>query len=270
MSVTLVLKHELRRSLRNRELPGMVFMLAFVYGALGLFYALQLHGAGQDTIDFLTFPVLVTLLLAPMVGLLLGNNMVSKPREDGRLRLMFGQPVSRTSVFLGGYLARATVVALSFAAAAVTALAVASALGAPLDTDLYLGFTAFTCLLALAYLGISVSVSAVYRTTSWTTFTVFSVFVVFVVVWRFVPDAVVLVTGGLRMPETTPAWTELAGAVSPSVSYEVLIQLQLEGITDVPGGAERYTDPTLYVVLLAVWIVVLPAFALWRFRSTDL
>lgn len=269
MSLLLVFRQQLREANRTRELPGIVLLFVLIYGLLGLYHGAIYADAGNDTTDFLLFPWMVSLLLVPMVGLLLGNNLVSGPREDGRLRLVFGQPVSRVAFFLGGYLASALVLVLAVAAGGLTMIAAIAALGTAVDVGAILTFVGLSILVGLAFTGIAVSISAFARTTDWTAFAMFAAFLVFVIVWRLVPSGVVFVANGFEWPASDPAWLDPAEGLSPSVAYDFLLA-ELTDVDVLLGSASQVTEPALYLGLLLLWTVLLPAASLWRFTATDL
>lgn len=269
MNTLLIVRRTVRESVRDREFPGVVFLFVFVFGALGAYYSYLEGNAGWDTAAFLRFPLYVSMILVPMVGVLLGNDLVAGPREDGRLRLLLGQPISRLSVLVGGYVAKAIVLVVSIAAGGLAAVVASRALGSSLAVDVFGRFVLLTIGLGLAYLGVSVAISALFRSTEWTTFAIFSVFLVFVLVWRFVPSGIALVGNGLEFPETQPAWVALAEGLSPSIAYEYLVDTYVVAET-VPSRPNADSTPAISTAVLLWWIGLVPALAYWRFRSTDL
>lgn len=268
MTLRLVVRQSLRESWRNRELPGIVILFVVMFGLLGLVYG-QFMGSDAWTVDrFMLVPLYISALFVPMIGIVLGNNLVAGPREDGRLRLVLGQPLSRSAFVTGQYLAKATILTLAVGLGGLAFVAVALAVGPPLDVGQFGLLTLLTIGLGLAYLGIAVAVSTVYRTTDWTTFTMFSVFLVLVLVWRLVPAGALFVTNGFSFPESAPAWTTLAEGLSPSVAHEFLFDLLIaDAAISTPDGTG---SPALYLGVLLAWIVAVPLAATWRFRSRDL
>lgn len=269
MSWSLITRQTVRRTVRTREFPGIVAMFALVFvglGAVSTYFVTSSSAWGPET--YVQIPLYISIVLVPMIGLLLGNNVVAGPREDGRLRLVFGQPVSRLSFVVGSYLAKASILVCGLLVGGVTFLGTVYALGGDPAVDVFAGFLALTTALGLAYFGISFAVSSWLRTTDWTTFTTFSAFLVFVLVWRFVPVGLLFVLNGLAFPETEPAWVTHAAALSPSVTYEYLVDgfvladvapTSLGGVSPLPTGA-----------LLCFWVLGLPGIAYWRLRTTDL
>jgi ABC-2 type transport system permease protein len=269
MSWLLVARQRLRESWRSRELPSYVVVFAAVFGAIGAFYARVVAPDGGGTSQFLSLPVLLSIPLVPAVGILLGNDVVAGPREDGRLRLLLGQPVSRTDVVGGGYAAKAVVLLATFAAAGVATLLVTALLGTTFPADVLARLLLLAAGLGVAYLGIAVAASATFRTTSATTVATFGAFLLFVVFWRFIPDGVAYAANGFEPLAATPPWVDLANGLSPSLAFEYLVDAYLEA-ENVPSGPTHYDEPLIYVGVLLWWGVALPALAAWRFAGADL
>lgn len=269
MNWPLVARQHLRESWRSRELPAYAAVFAVLFGALGAFYARVVVADGGGTGVFLSLPVLLSIPLVPVVGILLGGDTVAGPREDGRLRLVLGQPVSRSDVVVGGYAAKAAVLLVTLAAAGVATLLVTALLGATFPVDVLGRFLLLAAALGVAYLGIAVAAGATLRTTSETTVAKFAAFLLLVVFWRFFPGGVAYAVNGFEPLATTPPWVDLATGLSPSLAFEYLVDAFLDA-ENVPSGPTHYDDPLIYVAVLAFWSVVVPALAVWRFNATDL
>lgn len=269
MSWLLVARQRLRESWRGREFPSYVVVFAGLFAAIGAFYARVVAPGGGGTSQFLTLPVLLSIPLVPAVGILLGNDVVAAPREDGRLRLVLGQPLSRTDVAVGGYAAKALVLLVGFAAAGAATLLVTALLGTTFPVAVLARFLLLAAALGVAYLGIAVAASATFRTTGATTRATFGAFLLFVVFWRFVPDGIAFAANGFEPLAATPPWVDLANGLSPSIAFEYLVDAFLEA-ESVPSGPTHYDEPLIYVGVLLWWGVVLPALATWRFNVTDL
>lgn len=269
MNWPLLARQQLRESLRSRELPAYVAVFAVVFGALGAFYARVVVPGGGGTGTFLTLPVLLSIPLVPVVGILLGGDIVAGPREDGRLRLVLGQPLSRTDVVIGGYVAGAAVLLSTLFAAGLATFLVSTLLGAGFPVDVLARFTLLAAGLGTAYLGIAIAAGATIRTTSRTTVAKFGAFLLFVVFWRFIPSSVAYAANGFEPLATKPPWVDLWKGLSPSIAFEYLVDMFLEA-ENVPSGPTYFDNPVIYVAVLFVWSVVAPALATLRFNATDL
>lgn len=270
MSVGLIARQTLREAWRNRELPGIVSLFVIIFGLLGVVFTEFVGSDAWDMDRFLQVPLFVCIVLVPMIGIVLGNDVVSGPREDGRLRLVLGQPISRAAFVVGNFLARAVTLVLALLLGGLAFIGVALLLGAPLDVPLFVRFILLTIPLGLAYLSIAITVSALFETSDWTTFAMFSVFLVFILLWRLVPAGVVFVTNGFEFPETAPAWMTLAEGLSPSVAFEFLFDSLLGTDAAIISTADGIGSPAVFAGVLFAWIVFVPALATWRFRTTDL
>lgn len=269
MNWLLLTRQHLRESWRSRELPAYVAAFAFLFGALGAFYARIVVPGSGGTAQFLSLPVLLSIPLVPVVGILLGGNVVAEPREDGRLRLVLGQPLSRTDVVVGGYVAKAIVLLATLLAAGLGTLLVSTLLGTGFPADVLARFTLLAAGLGMAYLGFTIAAGATLRSASGTTTAKFGAFLVFVIFWRFLPRGFAYVANGFEPLASTPPWVDLAKGFSPSIAYEYLVDAFLEA-ENVPSGPTHYDDPLIYLGVLFVWAVVVPALATWRFNATDL
>lgn len=262
MSVRLVARATLRESNRGMELPLLVAMFAALFAVVGV-----LSGASSGSVgDLVDILAAVCALVVPIVGLMLGQPAIAAKREDGRLRLLFGQPIGRTGYLAGTYLAKAIVLLLALAAGVIGAIVAFVGVGGSFAVDPVLRLAAWTALLGLAYLGLAVAFSATSRTTRWATFNMLGLYLGLVFVWRLAPHLVLLLGNGLSFPETVPPWVDLVSGLSPSVAFERL--LGFNGVEFFE--ATNYTSTEFSLAVLAVWIVLIPALGCWRFVSTDL
>lgn len=262
MSVFLVARLALRESHRGRELPLLLAMYGLLFGLIGALVGFSTDGP-EELVAILGA---VTALTLPIVGLMLGQPTVAARREDGRLRLLFGQPISRTSLVVGMYLAKALVVVAAFGIGVLATMIVFTAVGGSLDVGSILRFGVWGCLLGLAYLGIAMAFSAASETTRWSTFNMLGLYLALVFVWRLAPHLVLLATNGLSFPETIPPWVDLVSGLSPSVAFERLLGFNGFEFFE----ASHYLSTEFSLAVLAGWIIVIPLLGILRFRSADL
>lgn len=269
MNWRLVARQSLRESYRNWELPALVGLFTFVFGVVGYRVGRFAVDSARSMDALIGFLILLTTVLVPAVGLMIGQAAVAGQREDGRLRLVLGQPLSRREFVVGQYVAKAAVLCCAIVVAALALLLVSSVFGGGLlPVGTLLPFVALTVLLGLAYLGIAIALSSVLRTTTWTGPLAFGIFLLFLFVWRAVPDGILYLLNGFSSPSTTPAWTETVIGFSPSVAYERLLTATLDlGSTTIVTASGSTLVASL---VLLWWIVLLPALAIYRFDSTDL
>lgn len=266
MNWPLVLRKDLRDAADQYLLHTGVGTFGLLFGAVAWF-ATRGPATPMPLVEGPLF--WVSSVLVPAFALMSANETIAAKRADGRLRLVFGLPISRLDVVVGSYLGRALVIAASLLAGVATAAVVVQFRGDTLLEAATLGFAALTLLLGLAYLGIAVGLSAALRSTKWVTVLVFAIFLAFAFVWRFVPTGVVYAANGMELPATMPDWAELVAALSPSVAYENLMRAYVFA-GPAPDPAAWFLEPWVNAVVLAAWAVLVPLFGYRRFDGTDL
>jgi Cu-processing system permease protein len=158
-----IAQRELREALRNKWL--WFYTLGFAGLALALSQAglasagyAGLGGFGRTAASLIN----ALLLFVPLMGLSVGAGTLAGDRERGTLLYLLAQPVSRAEVFwgkaLGAALALTVALALGFA---VSGLGLATAGDADLAT--YAALVGYSVLLALAALGLGLTLSALTR-----------------------------------------------------------------------------------------------------------
>lgn len=264
MNWFLVAKQSVRESFRSRELLSLVALFGLMFGAVGLLVGN--NSSGNATDDLVDILLVASGLIVPIAGLMLGQPAISAKREDGRLRLLFGQPISRTALVLGSYVGNVIVLAASLCAGVAAAVVGYLALGGGLDVQQIGAFLLGSIGLGVAYLGFSIAASSASRTTRWATFNMLGVYLLFIGIWRMGPHAVLFFSNGMTFPGEIPGWADLVAGLSPSVAFERLFGF--DGIEFFE--ASSYTGAEFSVVVLAAWALVFPMIGLLRFRSADL
>lgn len=266
MNWPLIFRKDLRDAYDQYLLQTGVAMFALLFG----FIAWAATRGPQMPMPLVEGPLFwVSAVLVPAFALMSANETVAAKRLDGRLRLVFGLPISRRDVVVGSFLGRAVVLAASLLAGVAAAAIVVHVRGDTLLEAATLGFVGLTLLLGLAYLGIAVGLSAGIRSTKWVTVLVFAIFLVFAFVWRFVPTGAVYMANGMELPATMPDWAGLVSGLSPSVAYENLMRTYVfAGST--PDPAAWFLEPWVNVAVLAGWIVLVPLVGYRRFDRSDL
>lgn len=263
MNLALVVKQSLREAVRGHQVTVLAAMFGIVFGAVGLLVGSFDPGNTDSLRDLL---LVATALVVPLVCLMLGNPVVAKKREDGRLRLLLGQPIARQTFVLGSYVANAIVLAAASVLGLAAALAGHAVLGG-VAVPAFAGPLAIgTIGLGTAYLGLAVGISAASSTTKWATLNMLGIYLLLVGLWRIVPYFAVFASNGFSFPEGIPAWADLLAGLSPSVAFE-----RLFGFYGVEfATAQSYTSTEFSVAVLLGWTVAVPAVGVWRFVRTDL
>lgn len=263
MTLTLVVRQTLRESLRNREFPSTVATCCLAFGIAGLLAGWLGGAAGIGLPELLLG---VASLTVPFLGLQLGYETLARRREDGRLRLLLAQPVSRPTLLAGSYLAKFLVLGLAICLGLVATMVGHAITGEFVVPEYVVTFAAGALLLGTAYVGLSVGASAASRTTRSGNVTVLGCYLLFLGLWRILPHAIVLLANEMSFPETFPPWVDLVAGLSPSVAFERLFGFYGVWFFE----AEQYTSTEFSVAVLLGWALVLPAVGLWRFVRTDL
>lgn len=266
MNWALILRKDLRDAYDQYLLQTGVGMFALLFGLIAWAYT-RTPANPATLVEGPLF--LVSSVLVPAFALMSANETVAAKRSDGRLRLVFGLPISRRDVVVGSYLSRAVVFAASLLAGVAAAAIVVQIRGDTLLTSALLGFFALTLLLGLAYLGVAVGLSAAIRSTKWVTALVFGIFLVFTFVWRIVPQGVVYLANGMELPARMPDWAGLVSGLSPSVAYENLLRTYVFA-GPAPDSAAWFLEPWVNVAVLVGWIVLVPMAGYRRFDRSDL
>lgn len=263
MNLPLVARQSLRESVRGNQFTVLVAMFAIVFGAIGLLVGGMEPGDAGTLQDLL---LVAASLVVPLVGLLLGQPTVAARRDDGRLRLVLGLPISRASFVLGSYVASVAVLSVAVVAGLVVTLVAHAVLGGVLVPDYIATLAGGTILLGTAYLGLALGVSAASTSTKWATLNMLGVYLLLVGLWRIVPYFGVFVANGASFPDELPAWVDLLSGLSPSVAFERLFGFHGVEFFE----ASHYTSTAFSVAVLAGWIVLVPLPGLVQFLRSDL
>lgn len=266
MTIRNVLRHDL--TVVWRTIAGKILLGLSVAATLGgTFVGYALSGEPL-TGDFLAFSLwLVAGTVLPLGALLTAAVSIAADRESGRLRLLFGTPVTRTDLFLGTLLSRMVAMCVSVIAGFALAGLVVTLITVDVTRPI-LELTAFTLLLCVVYTSIGIAVSAI----SSTRLRAVGAALVFYV-WAAMWPQITSMFGGSDSPwrgEPTTAETvsHFVGTWSPFGAYSQIATPQRAIY------AESVTGPLLatpmMLLILFVWVVV-PIFVGYRwFSQTDL
>ena len=214
-------------------------------------------------------------LLVPIMALIAAYLAIAGERESGSLKVILGLPPSRGEVLLGKLLGRSGVVAIGLALGFVVSGVVTAALYGGLPVGAFIGTTALTVLLGVAFVGIGIGISAVTATRSRAMTLAIAAYLGLTLLWDLAPNAVHLLVTGEMPGEVVSPWFLLLQGFSPTGAYNALVQqLLLGGGTAVEarigGPAPAYLDPSVFLGILVAWAVVPPLVGYLRFRQADL
>ncbi|MCU4744057.1 ABC transporter permease [Halobacteria archaeon AArc-m2/3/4] len=263
MSWSLIARKEVGDSIRSRQLFVFAGLFVLIFGLAG-YATVRSARRGGSPGEFVDLLTLISMILVPVAGLSLAHEAIVKRRTNGQWRLMLGLPHSRRDLVVGTYLGRYAILAVSVLVGTAVASLFVLVSGFSLPWRALASFLALTLVLALVYVAIGITVSALVRSTTLTAFLAFGSFLLFVFAWWIVPDAVVYLVNGLEMPASSPWWTPYLEALSPSAAHE--------RVSDAVTTGDAGGDVPLWfaTLVLAGWAVIAPGVGYLRFRETDL
>lgn len=224
------------------------------------------------------FPGTVVNYVAP-VALVVGHRAVVGERESGRLRLLFGHPVTRWDVVAGKFLGRATLIA-GVLSLTCLGLGVATVVHyGTLPPLLFLAMLAYILCYGVVWVGAVVGISAAASTRLQSLTGGLGLFMVFgpFQIWEelLLPLFTVLFTGSTSLsgidplePSSWPLWYEYVLRLNPMENF---VQTRF-GVAALVDSEQGLGDPQLFlfgVVVLLLWGTVPLGIGYWRFEAAD-
>lgn len=214
-------------------------------------------------------------LLVPIMALIAAYLAIAGERESGSLKVILGLPPSRGEVLLGKFLGRSGVVAVGLVLGFVVSGVVTAALYGGLPIGAFIGTTAFTVLLGIAFVGIAIGISAVTETRARAMTLAITAYLALTLLWDLAPNGVHLLVTGEMPGSVVPAWFLLLQGLSPTGAYNALVQRMLLGggtavEARIGGPAPSYLDPVVFIAILFAWIILPQILGYLRFRQADL
>lgn len=224
---------------------------------------------GPLTADFLVFSMwLVIGTLLPLGAVLTSAVTIAANRESGRLRLLFGTPITKADVFVGTLLSRFVVITIAGITGFVLAgIALLFLSVDPTRSSLW-KLAGFTLLLCITYSSVGTVLSAVFSTRLRAVTTAL-VFYISSVLW---PQMVTIFAGSdgprLGEPTDTETFIHFLGTLSPFGAYSQAVTPSQAIYAETVTGTLLAT-PTMLLILLA-WVLLPLPLGYWWFVSTDL
>lgn len=304
MTLIAVARKDVEDAIRSYWLWGLAAILSLLLAigpvliATDFIQVQQAQDAGPITTDLYIQLVLgVLTFFVPIVAIILAYASISGERESGTLKLLLALPHSRLDVVIGKALGRGTVVTVPILVAFV--VAAVAILATPLEFRFgnYVAFALLTVVLGLAFVGLSVGISAAAKTSRRAMIGTVSVFVLFTLLWGRVADGLVrLLSNNTDMTLETLAPLRLFIAIlNPTEAYRSLAlsllsddplfaRLSLIGDTSSLQGQLQqaqyaqalgesvpfYLSDAVVGLVLVVWVVVFPLLGYWVFEDSDL
>lgn len=222
-------------------------------------------------------------LLVPLIAVVASYLSIAGEREAGQLKLLLSLPPTRRDVVAGKFLGRTGVVVTSVLAAVVLAAGISFLLYGVVPLWPYAQTTLLTVLLALAFVGLAVGISAATSTRQRAMAAAVSLYVLFVAFWDLLIQTLrFFLQWGLGV-ELDGATVTFLTVLSPGKAYGRLVNsLVVPDIArgpaedaisaspiDTTGAPVYLQDPAVLAVLVA-WVLLPLVVGYWRFRGADL
>ncbi len=261
MSDTLtVARFDLRNARRSRILWGVVAIYVAFLGLL--FYATGTSPAPRVE-NAILGAVFFTAVLLPLVAIAASYLAVAGERESNTVRFLLSQPVRRRSVVVGKLLSRSLVVAGALVVALLVGTLVVLGTYPQPDLSTLVPFGALTVLLLLAYVSVSVAVSAVSDSRARAIAGTIAVY--------FVTDLLAVLQGlglerllrsllgdllGLELSDV--GYSFAVALISPTRAYITATLGTIDPdrlLIDTSGGVPTLLEPPVMAAILVAWTV---------------
>ncbi|WP_276300945.1 ABC transporter permease subunit [Halorussus lipolyticus] len=266
MTIGRVFGHEL--TVIRRTAVGKFLVALSLVGALG--GTLVGYGLSNDPLtgDFLAFSLwLVAGTVLPFGALLTSAVAIAADRESGRLRLLFGTPVTRADVFVGTLLSRVAATCVSVGVGFALTVVVVSLFSVEATRGI-LRLATFTLLFCVVYTTVGTVISAI-SPTRLRAIGLALVFYVWSAMW---PQIVGILVGPNRSPPGPPTsaerLTHFVGTLSPFGAYSQVVTPARAIYAESVAGSLLAT-PTMLLILVT-WAVVPVPIGYWWLSRIDL
>lgn len=258
---------EFQDRIRNRWVLAVVCIFTAFALAIAYFGAAQQGALGLRSAE-VTIASLVSLViyLVPLIALMLGYDAIVGEREKGSLALLMSMPLTRFELLLGKYLGLAAALVFStLAGFGVVAALLAYAFGAAAFLR-YSAFMGSAVALGMAFLSISVMISASARSRVSASGAAIVAWFGFVLVYDLVLLALLVAFQSSLSADIVPALLLL----NPADTFRMLNLLGYAEIGRLYGLAsvvpKALASPWVQGGALLLWIVFPLGIARWRFK----
>jgi ABC-2 type transport system permease protein len=269
-----IARKEFEDALRSRMLWGIVAVIA-VMTSLSAGLGKLIAEVDADPTNAVGGASQFAGLLVPIMALIAAYLAVAGERESGSLKVLLGLPPSRGEVLAGKFLGRSGVVAIGLVLGFAVSGAVTFVLYGSLPWVAFLGTTALTTLLGVAFVGIAIGISAVTATRARAMTIAITAYLGLTLLWDLAPNGVHLLVTGEMPGQTVPAWFPLLQGLSPTGAYNALAQTLLLGqetavAARIDGAIPVFLHPVVFLGIMLVWTVVPLVLGYLGFRRADL
>lgn len=279
MSIAAVAKKDFQDAIRSRLIVA-VTLLFVVFTASGVALGEAWPGVPSGAFLVLLLEVLLAGIrsVVPLIAIGIAYRSIAGERTTGSLKVLLSLPNSRRDVILGKFFGRSAVVIVAIVAGFVS-LVVASALTFSGDLPAAEIFAAMgaALLLALVFVSIAISVSALSDSTFFVAVLAFALWILFRMAWTGVVFLLQYAVNGFSfsdIPTEAPEWVQVLEVLNPMIAFlqstEWLVNRVSESQEAAAGADAFYLEPWFGFVTMALWIIVPLALGYVKFEAADL
>lgn len=273
MTWTAVARKDFRDARLSKSLWVLTALFVLMSAGFAYLYAtipeLSTDVNGVSTVGLLFLLSAPATLFIAIAAIVVAASSIGGERGSGSAKLLLGLPHTRRDVVLGKLVGRTAVLAVAIVTGLVLSLAVVFALYASISLTDYAIFAALTLLLALAYTGLMIGISATTATGGRAIAYGLAAFVVLELLWDAVPFAVYFVVNGFSAAGivSPPSWIAFLGLLAPTAAYGNALTWFLGTAS---AGTPFYLTGWASLVVLAGWLIVPLVIGYRRFDRADL
>jgi len=266
-----------RKDFQDARLSKALWTLTalFVLMSAGMAYLYatvpELSGGDVSTIGLLFMLGAPATLFIAIAAIVVAVGSIAGERGSGSAKILLGLPHTRRDIVLGKLVGRTAVLSVAILTGLAVTLVVLLAIFGSFSLVDYVAFAGLTLLLAVAYVGIMVGISATTDSSGRAMAIGLGAFVVLEFLADLLPLGAAFVLNGFSaqgMTTMSPV-VEFLGVVTPTAAYQHAIGWFL-GTLSAAGPTPFYLTGWMSLLLLAGWLVVPLVIGYRSFRSSDL
>jgi ABC-2 type transport system permease protein len=266
-----------RKDFQDARLSKALWTLTalFVLMSAGMAYLYatvpELSGGGVSTIGLLFMLGAPATLFIAIAAIVVAVGSIAGERSSGSAKLLLGLPHTRRDIVLGKLVGRTAVLSVAILTGLAVTLVVLLAIFGSFSLVDYVAFAGLTLLLAVAYVGIMVGISATTDSGGRAMAFGLGAFVVLEFLADLLPLGAAFVLNGFSAQgmTTMSPLVEFLGVVTPTAAYQHAIGWFL-GNLSAGGPTPFYLTGWMSLLLLTGWLVVPLVIGYRSFRSSDL
>ena len=284
-SVKAIAKKDFQDAVRSYLFWGLSFFFftLMVSMAAGLWYFEGDVFAEATTEGLVSIGFNVTRLILPLIALALGWKAIAGERSSGSIKVLLSLPHSRTDMMIGKLVGRSAVLSLSLVIGFLLAAIFVFGFLGTFDLTDYLGLLVMSVVYGVAYTSLAITVSSLTKSTKFAAAGAFGIFVLFYIMWEAIMMTLVMLVQFEYLPDSDrmiefilffnslDLGTAFSNSLIMATSVAELGE-EVEQILEVfyDGSLPFYVQDWWGLVVMALWLVVPFAIAIYRFEQIDL